>query len=101
MWTLKTRNLSRQKTQETRQSGNSTKNLRGESMSPFFTVESSPHRHAGAGDCDDLAAQEVDVDALDPVRLHVLEAEPRKVARARAQGVFGGLFPPEILVNGG
>ena len=34
----------------------------------------------------------MDVDALDPVRLHVLEAEPREVAGARAdaaQGVLG------------
>ena len=40
------------------------------------------HTNPAAGDRDDLVRKQVDVDALDPVRLHVLEAEPREVAGA-------------------
>ena len=54
----------------------------------FYLVE---NRDPTTRNSHNLVAQQVDVDALDPVRLHVLEAEPREVAGARAdaaQGVF-------------
>ena len=53
--------------------------VRVEGKSDIYLVQDAD---PAARDRDDLIRKQVDVDALDPVRLHIAEAEPREVAGA-------------------